>query len=452
VRVYLRQIAANPLLTNEEEYRLTRQLHLARKRLCHEVMACGGALRQLVRTLHQESGRGQAYPNLMPLPAAPGRGRPVRRSSRHLRELERLAEAIAADFARCIAPHTVVDERRLLAQRIRAGRRRAAALAEGLGLRYWHCRPLVRALEQISARMDDLERRRDAFRGPDAEAERAALGQELHDLIGIALDGPAALRRRVTLMKRSCAEYERHRSALATANLRLVVSIAKWYRNHSLNLLDLIQEGNLGLMAAIDRYEINRDCRFATYATWWIRQRIGQALADRSRLIRLPAHGAVVAGRLRDLAKRFLHERGREATVEELAHAAGIDAERARCLLCATRFPASLDRPVSVDGEGRFADLLADGGMAAPGASLDCDARQQGLTRLLQMLTCKQREIIRLRYGLGNCPPCTLEQIGRVLGISRERVRQVEADALAKLRNAARGRLHEDLFGLVTAG
>jgi RNA polymerase primary sigma factor len=239
----------------------------------------------------------------------------------------------------------------------------------------------------------------------------------------------------IDLAKRIEAGDKQAVQQFVLANLRLVVSIAKRYVGRGLSLLDLIQEGNIGLMRAVQRYDWRRGHRFSTHATWWIRQAISRAVADKGRAIRLPVYVNTALNRVRRERQRLVQEWGREPSEQELAEALGMDVERLHELEAAPGTPISLELPVGEDEEQELGDVLADEASTSPEEAATVRTMKQEVQEVLEdVLTSRERLVLQLRFGLGNGHTYPLEQVGRQLGITRERVRQIEAGALAKLR------------------
>ncbi|MBF6591963.1 MAG: sigma-70 family RNA polymerase sigma factor [Ktedonobacterales bacterium] len=240
----------------------------------------------------------------------------------------------------------------------------------------------------------------------------------------------------IDLAKRIEAGDKQAVQQFVLANLRLVVSIAKRYVGRGLTLLDLIQEGNIGLMRAVQRYDWRRGHRFSTHATWWIRQAISRAVADKGRAIRLPVYVNTALNRVRRERQRLVQDLGRDPTEQELADAVGMDVERLHELEAAPGTPISLELPVGEDEEQELGDVLADEASTSPEEVATTRTMKQEVREVLEdVLTPRERLVLQLRFGLGNGHTFPLEQVGRQLGITRERVRQIEAGALAKLRH-----------------
>jgi RNA polymerase primary sigma factor len=443
VRMYLTQMGEIPLLKREEEISLAKKIEVTRKRFRRKVLECDYALSNVVDTLKRVHTGELPFDRTVKVSLTENleKDKIIQRMPHNLKTLERLMELNVEDFSKMIDERTSDDDKRKLRRGLRIRRRKAVTLVEELSIRTQKVQPLMRKLEQISLRMDELEKQIEDLKGlRSAKEDRANLEKELRDLKLITLEEPGTLRNRVEIMRNRFTEYEQAKRDLSGGNLRLVVSIAKKYRNRGLSFLDLIQEGNTGLMRAVDKYEYRRGYKFSTYATWWIRQAITRAIADQARTIRIPVHMIETMSKLRNVSKKLLQEMGREPSIEETAKAAGISVEETRRVLKISRHPISLDRPVGESEDSYFGDFIEDDGAESPVSAATQEMLKDKIEQVLKTLTYREREIIKLRYGLGDGYTYTLEEVGRIFKVTRERVRQIEAKAVRKLQHPVRSR------------
>jgi RNA polymerase primary sigma factor len=443
VRMYLTQMGEIPLLDRRLEISLAQKIEVTRRRFRRKVLECDYALRNVFETLKRVQTGDLPFDRTIKVSQTENleKDKILQRMPHNLRTLEPLMEVNVDDFNRLTDERTEEAAKEEIRERLKSRRRKTVTLVEELSIRTQKVQPLMKKLEQISERMDELEQNIIELRGNRAaKEERANLEKELQDLMLITLEEPSTLRRRVQIMKQRFAEYELAKRELSGGNLRLVVSIAKKYRNRGLSFLDLIQEGNTGLMRAVDKYEYRRGFKFSTYATWWIRQAITRAIADQARTIRIPVHMIETMSKLRNVSKQLLQEMGREPTIEETAKAAGISYEETKRVLKISRHPISLDRPVGESEDSYFGDFIEDHTIDSPVNAATNEMLKDKIEAVLKTLTYREREIIKLRYGLGDGYTYTLEEVGRIFKVTRERVRQIEAKAVRKLQHPVRSR------------
>jgi RNA polymerase primary sigma factor len=340
------------------------------------------------------------------------------------------------DYREVMNPATPARRRKLARIRLVRRRRRAVRLVEELGLRIEFLKPMFSNLIKMSRRASQLRkeinRRRAAGDAPGTYRDQV---RHLRKILLLTQQTTGSLKRRVRSLRQTYAEHKEAKRALSEGNLRLVVSVAKKYRNRGVPFLDLIQEGNAGLMRAVEKFEYRRGFKFCTYATWWIRQAITRAIADQSRTIRVPVHMNSEVTKIRRIFGQLSHELGREPSIEETARAAETTVDEARHMIRMIRVPASLDRPVGRDEETQFGELLQDSAEGGPDEGAGRKMLNFCIRGLLKNLTWREQEIIKMRFGLGDGYNYTLEEVAYVFRVTRERIRQIEARALQKLKD-----------------
>ncbi len=442
VRMYLTQMGEIPLLTREQEINLAKRIEITRKQFRGKVLECHYALTQAVDTLRKVHEGELPFDRTIKVSVTENleKDQILGRMQHNLNTLKPLMEANVREFREVVRERDP-ETRSNLVTRIKRRRLKNVMLVEELSIRTQKIQPLMRRLEQVAARMNDLKQQlKDMRAGKGGKDDRANVVKELKDLMRITLENPKSLTKRVELMNIRFRQYEQAKRELSGGNLRLVVSIAKKYRNRGLSFLDLIQEGNTGLMRAVDKYEYRRGYKFSTYATWWIRQAITRAIADQARTIRIPVHMIETMSKLRNVSKKLLQEKGREPTIEETARAANISVEETRRVMKISRHPISLDRPVGESEDSYFGDFIEDEAAESPINAATQEMLKEKIDSVLKTLTYREREIIKLRYGLGDGYTYTLEEVGRIFKVTRERVRQIEAKAVRKLQHPVRSR------------
>jgi RNA polymerase primary sigma factor len=398
--LYLQQMGSIPMLSREQETEMTRRLGERRRRYRHAALCAWPVLARLVEALRRVEAGELALDRVVEV--APALGLTAER----IRErLPRSRQVLCRLLAQSEAESRVAPASARARRAARARVREAAALAEGL-----------------LPRTELLDRWVDELRA--AQPRARATPDDLSALLRV--------------VERRRELYRQVRGELAQANLRLVVSVAKRYRRRGLSFDDLIQEGNSGLLRAVDKYEPRLGYRFGTYATWWIRERITRALADHGRTVRLPSHHVTALGTLSRAKNELTARHGREPTDDELADALGVSRDRLRALRREGQPTVSLDEHFGEGGEEPWSDFLSDAGADDPGTAADQDLLRERVGQVLQSLAPRDREVLELRFGLRDGKSRTLDEVARVLGVTRERVRQLEARGLLKLRQPQR--------------
>jgi len=446
IRLYLSQMCEIPLLNRDQEISLAKKIEITRRKFRRAVLGNDFALRQTVEVLRKVAAGILPFDRTIKVSLTERltKEQVGARMPHNLKTLDSLMEDNRRDFQGIIRKSVSESDKARLRRGYQRRRLKSLVLVEELSLRSRRVIPLMKQLEQFSQRMDYLQSRIGHLQETGiSPTELKRCVAELRHLIMTTQESPRSLRTRVDDFKSSFKEYEAVKRQLSSGNLRLVVSIAKKYRNRGMSFLDLIQEGNTGLMRAVDKYEYRRGFKFSTYATWWIRQAITRAIADQARTIRIPVHMIDVLSKLRNIQKRLTQELKREPSMYEIAEVAELSIEEVQRVMDIGRSPISLDRPVGEGEDNAFGEFIEDPSSDSPVRNASNGVLRDRIDSLLKTLTYREREIIRLRYGLTDGYSYTLEEVGRIFKVTRERVRQIEAKAVAKLQNPVRAQMLE---------
>ncbi|MBI4244635.1 MAG: sigma-70 family RNA polymerase sigma factor [Planctomycetes bacterium] len=448
IRMYLSEMGRMSLLSREDELRLAMLVDVMRSYFRSKVLESPIAVKESIKLLESIRDGDLAYERTLKTDETFDftKIETLRKLPRIIDKLKQLYEQYTSKFNKLLLDNKLSSgAKEQMQKEMEQVRFDYVSELENLNIQIKNIKPMIKKIHRIFTDISRVTEEIKNARKEDAFKTKL-LHEELRKLSKDAGEAPEAMKERFKEIERRYKYYDRAKRKLSSGNLRLVISIGKRYRNRGLSFLDIIQEGNTGLMKAVEKYEYRRGYKFSTYATWWIRQAITRAIADNSRTVRIPVHMFEEMARLKNAQKDYVQKYGREPSLKELSDITDIPIEEAKRVLIISKHPVSLDKPVGDDDETFYGEFIEDESFDKPIDTANRELLKERIERALSTLTYREREILRLRYGIGIDQTYTLEEVGNIFKVTRERVRQIEAKAISKLQHPIRSKLLEDFI------